>query len=205
MGARPDATSGIPVVATGYGREKIPESVKITEITCHARGAEYLYPGASFVIDIGGQDSKVIKTEKGKVSSFLMNDKCAAGSGRFLEMVLSRMDLDLEGMEKLLAMNQSISFNGTCADLAESEIIGLLAQGVAREKIMGGVAISMADKIASQAARIGVSSPIVLTGGLAESHGICRALTEALGQSVVSVPGGIYAGAIGAALLAREL
>ncbi|MDR0620379.1 MAG: acyl-CoA dehydratase activase [Deltaproteobacteria bacterium] len=205
MGAQPNLPSDVPVVATGYGREKISGSHKITEITCHAKGAEFLFPGVSFVIDIGGQDSKVIKVEKGKVSAFLMNDKCAAGSGRFLEMVLDRMDLDLEGMEELLAMNQAISLNGTCAVFAESEIIGLLAQGVPREQIIGGVAQTMAAKIASQAARIGLSSPIVLTGGLAQSGGLRLALSDSLGQTVESAPKGIYAGAIGAALLAREI
>lgn len=194
----------IPVVATGYGREKIPADRKITEITCHARGADYLAPGARCVIDIGGQDYKVIETMGGKVSSFQMNDKCAAGSGRFLEMVLNRLDLTLDQMEELLALDRAITLNSTCVVFAESEIIGLLAQGVPREEILGGVVASMATKIASQAARLNVAAPAVLTGGMSKSQGISRALSKALGQQVQPVDNGLYAGAIGAACLAVE-
>lgn len=201
---RPDFQAEAPVVATGYGREKIPAARTITEITCHARGAEYLFPGARCVVDIGGQDYKVIETRGGKVISFQMNDKCAAGSGRFLEMVLGRLELDLEQMDELLALNRAITLNSTCVVFAESEIIGLLAQGALREEILGGVVSSMATKIASQAARIGLASPAVLTGGLASSRGIGLALSRSLGQVVEPVADGLYAGAIGAACLALE-
>lgn len=202
---RPDFQAGAPVVATGYGREKIPAARTVTEITCHARGAEYLFPGARCVIDIGGQDYKVIETRDGKVLSFQMNDKCAAGSGRFLEMVLGRLEIGLEQMDELLALNRAITLNSTCVVFAESEIIGLLAQGLSREEILGGVAASMASKIASQAARIGRAAPAVLTGGLAASRGIGLALSRSLGQEVRPLADGLYAGAIGAACLALEV
>ena len=207
LAARPGLTLGdIPVVATGYGREKIGNAAKtVTEIICHARGAEYLAPGACCVIDIGGQDYKVIELRRGKVLSFQMNDKCAAGSGRFLEMVLNRLDADLGLLDELLAQGRSIRLNSTCVVFAESEIIGLLAQGVSREEILGGVVASMAAKIAGQAARVGISAPVVLTGGLAPSQGVAKALSAALGQPVKPLPDGIYAGAIGAACLALEL
>lgn len=201
---RPDFKADAPVVATGYGREKIPAARTITEITCHARGAEYLFPGAHCVIDIGGQDYKVIETRAGRVLSFQMNDKCAAGSGRFLEMVLNRLELDLKQLDELLALDRAITLNSTCVVFAESEIIGLLAQGVSREEILGGVVSSMATKIASQAARLGLASPAVLTGGLASSRGIGLALSKSLGQAVEPVANGLYAGAIGAACLALE-
>ncbi len=202
--SRPEPPRDPPVVATGYGREKIPAARKITEITCHARGAEYLAPGTRCVIDIGGQDYKVIETAGGKVRSFQMNDKCAAGSGRFLEMVLARLGLDLSRLDELLALNRAVTLNSTCVVFAESEIIGLLARGVSREEILGGVVGAMAAKIAGQAARVAVAAPAVLTGGLAVSRGIGRALSQALGQTVEPAVNGLYAGAIGAACLALE-
>lgn len=200
----PDLGPDIPVVATGYGREKIPATRTITEITCHGRGAEHLAPGVRCVIDVGGQDYKVIETSAGKVLSFQMNDKCAAGSGRFLEMVLQRLEIDLRRMDDLLALDRTIALNSTCVVFAESEIIGLLAQGVSREEILGGVVASMAVKIAGQAARIGVAAPVALTGGLAASRGISKALSKTLRQAVTPVADGLYAGAIGAACLALE-
>lgn len=204
LDGHPGPAREVAVVATGYGREKIPAARTITEITCHARGAEYLVPGARCVIDIGGQDYKVIGIDGGKVRSFQMNDKCAAGSGRFLEMVLHRLELDLDQMDDLLALNRAITLNSTCVVFAESEIIGLLAQGVSREEILGGVVSSMATKIASQAARVGVAAPAILTGGLASSLGISKALSKSLGQAVEPAVNGLYAGAIGAACLALE-
>ena len=201
---RPELVEDIPVVTTGYGREKIPASRTVTEITCHARGAEYLVPGARCVIDIGGQDYKVIETRGGKVLSFLMNDKCAAGTGRFLDLVLARLELDLARMDELLALERSVTLNSTCAVFAESEIIGLLARGVSREEILGGVVSSLAAKIASQAARLAVAAPAVLTGGLASSRGISQALSKSLGQRVEPAVNGLYAGAIGAACLAFD-
>lgn len=204
LGGRPAPRTDVPVVATGYGREKIAATRTLTEITCHARGAEYLAPGSRCVIDIGGQDYKVIAADSGKVLSFQMNDKCAAGSGRFLEMVLSRLELDLDRMDELLAKGLAITLNSTCVVFAESEIIGLLSQGISREEILGGVVSSMAAKIAGQAARMAISAPAILTGGLSASQGISRALSKALGQTVTPVVNGLYAGAIGAACLALD-
>jgi predicted CoA-substrate-specific enzyme activase len=189
------------VVATGYGRAKVRADRTITEITCHARGAERLRPGARAVIDIGGQDYKVIAAEGGRVTSFQMNDKCAAGSGRFLEVVLGRLGLDLAGLDAFLAPGRAIALNSTCVVFAESEIIGLLAKGVPRQEILGGVVASMATKIASQAARLDLAEPAILTGGLAESRGVAEALSKALGRTVEPTPDGWYAGAIGAACL----
>ncbi len=203
--ARPDLSLAAPLAATGYGREKIPGADRIiTEITCHARGAEFLSPGVGCVIDIGGQDCKVISVKGGKVASFQMNDKCAAGSGRFLEMVLNRLEVDLALLDSLLSKNRTIPLNSTCAVFAESEIISLLARGVSREEILGGVAASLAAKIAGQAARTDVEGPAALTGGLSGSAGIRAALARELGVAVRPVANGLYAGAIGAACLALE-
>ncbi|MDR1362790.1 MAG: acyl-CoA dehydratase activase [Spirochaetaceae bacterium] len=191
--------------ATGYGREKIAHAVMtLTEISAHAMGAEFLCPGVRTVIDIGGQDSKVITVEKGRARNFQMNDKCAAGSGRFLEMVARRLELDAAALEELLAAGKEAALNSTCVVFAESEITGLLVEGVSREEIIGGVAASMSRRIATLAGRAGVVSPAVLTGGLSESAGIRERLSRVLGVELLAAPYGIYAGAIGAALAAME-
>jgi predicted CoA-substrate-specific enzyme activase len=123
-----DTGAGIPVIAAGYGRATVRERKRaITEISAHARGACYLMPGTRTVIDIGGQDCKVIAVENGRVASFQMNDKCAAGTGRFVQMILERFNAGLPLMDELLAAGKSIQLNSTCAVFAESEIIGLLA------------------------------------------------------------------------------
>jgi predicted CoA-substrate-specific enzyme activase len=198
-------SSPVSPAATGYGREKISgAAMVITEISAHARGAEFLYPGVRTVVDIGGQDSKLISVEGGRVRDFQMNDKCAAGSGRFLEMVRKRLELDLPLMEEFLSLQKRITLNSTCAVFAESEIIGLLAEGVSREEILGGAADSMARRIAALAGRIDILSPAVLTGGLSESPGLCKVLSRVLGVELSPLPMGIYAGAIGAALLMAE-
>ncbi|MDR2442970.1 MAG: acyl-CoA dehydratase activase [Deltaproteobacteria bacterium] len=195
----------LPIVATGYGRDKILAQKTITEITCHARGAEFLRPGVRSVIDIGGQDYKVIAMEDGRATTFQMNDKCAAGTGRFLELVLGRLELDLDSLDALLAKGQTVTLNSTCVVFAESEIVGLLAQGTTREAILGGVVASMTAKIAGQAARVTIAEPAVLTGGLSQSREIAAALTRALGITVSTVENGLYAGAIGAAIMAAEI
>jgi predicted CoA-substrate-specific enzyme activase len=195
----------VALAATGYGREQIA-GVTLTEISAHARGAEFLSPGVRTVIDIGGQDGKVISVENGRVRDFQMNDKCAAGCGRFLEMVVKRLEVDAstEEMEELLAFDKEAPLNSTCAVFAESEIIGLLAAGVSREAILGGAAASMSRRIAALAGRTGVFSPAVITGGLSESPGIRKVLSRILGVELQALPNGIYAGAIGAALFACE-
>ncbi|MDR2158872.1 MAG: acyl-CoA dehydratase activase [Treponema sp.] len=191
------------LAATGYGREKISGAGKvITEISAHALGAEFLCPGVRTLIDIGGQDSKLISVEGGRVRDFQMNDKCAAGSGRFLEMILRRMDIDHLLMEDLLALQKRAALNSTCVVFAESEIIGLLAEGVSREEILGGVVDAMARRIAALAGRTKILPPAVLTGGLSESPGLCKALSGVLGEELRPLPQGAYAGAIGAALAA---
>jgi predicted CoA-substrate-specific enzyme activase len=205
----------VTLAATGYGREQIAGAVAtlsvvtlsvmtLTEISAHARGADFLFPGVRTVIDIGGQDGKVIAVEHGRVRDFQMNDKCAAGCGRFLEMVVKRLELDAAVMEELLALDREAPLNSTCAVFAESEIIGLLAAGVPRAEILGGAVASMSRRIAALAGRTGVLSPAVITGGLAESPGIRKVLSRVLETELRPVPNGVYAGAIGAALFAGE-
>jgi predicted CoA-substrate-specific enzyme activase len=207
-GARPvDGSSpvdgAIPVAATGYGRARIAGCAEtISEISAHAAGAAFLCPGVRTVIDIGGQDCKVIAVEDGRARDFQMNDKCAAGSGRFLELIRARLGADPAAMEELLAKGRRAALNSTCVVFAESEVIGMLARGVSREEILGGAAASLAARVASLAARLPVAAPAVLSGGLAESAGIARALSEALDIEVRPLHNGLYSGAIGAALRA---
>ncbi|MDR2499540.1 MAG: acyl-CoA dehydratase activase [Treponema sp.] len=191
----------VPLIATGYGRARIEGSRKtITEISAHAAGAQFLYPGVKTLIDIGGQDCKVITLEEGRVLEFLMNDKCAAGSGRFLEAVAARLGADSAMVETLLAAGRSAALNSTCVVFAESEITALIAQGVSREAILGGAADAMAARIGALAARLSLAEPAALSGGLSESAGIAKTLSRALGILVRPLERGIYAGAIGAAL-----
>jgi predicted CoA-substrate-specific enzyme activase len=204
--APPRAEDGrLFITATGYGRENIPNASRvITEISAHALGVEYLCPGTRTFIDIGGQDSKLVSVEGGRVRDFMMNDKCAAGSGRFLEMVRTRLELDSTQTEELLASGKEAVLNSTCVVFAESEIIGLLASGASREEILGGAAAAMAKRVAALAGHIAVIHPAVLTGGLSESPGLCGKLSRELGGELSPLPRGIYSGAIGAALSGME-
>jgi predicted CoA-substrate-specific enzyme activase len=193
----------IPVVSSGYGRERIDGTAgTITEISAHAAGAEFLAPGLRTLVDIGGQDCKVITLEEGRVLDFQMNDKCAAGSGRFLETIAARLDAGPEAVEEMLALGKSAALNSVCVVFAESEITALIARGTAREAILGGVADAIAARIAALAARLSTGEPAVLSGGLSGSAGIAAALSRSMGITVRPLDKGIYAGAIGAALTA---
>lgn len=188
------------VVATGYGRLSIDFADRIvTEITCHALGAEYILPGVRTVIDIGGQDSKAISVKDGTVASFQMNDKCAAGTGRFLEMSAHRMGVDLSEFADLLEARKTCSLSSMCAVFADSEIISLLASGKTREEIAGGVVHAIVKRALALTGKIEIEVPLLLTGGLAELVVLKEALIVAIGHDVSSSPLSRYAGAIGAA------
>ncbi len=191
----------VSVVATGYGRIGIDFADKaVTEITCHALGAEYLLPGVRTVIDIGGQDSKVIAIANGKVLSFQMNDKCAAGTGRFLEMSAHRMGVDLADFPALLAAGKTCALSSMCAVFADSEIVSLLASGKSREEVAGGIVSAVVSRAMALAARIEIEPPILLTGGLADLLGLRIALEQKIGSTVAASSLSRFAGAIGAAL-----
>lgn len=197
--------SDAAVVATGYGRVGIDFADRaVTEITCHALGAEYLLPGVRTVIDIGGQDSKVITVNNGKVTSFQMNDKCAAGTGRFLEMTVIRLGVTFEEFQLLLEKNQSCTINSMCAVFADSEIVSLLASGKSREEIAGGIVNSVASRAVALTARVSLSPVILLTGGLSQMTGLRKALSAQLKLPVETSSDAQFAGAIGAALMAAR-
>jgi predicted CoA-substrate-specific enzyme activase len=193
-------------VATGYGRSIVSIAhTTVTEITCHAVGVRYRVPEAMTVIDIGGQDSKVIRLDaSGKVRDFAMNDRCAAGTGRFLEVVATRLDTELELLGQMArGSNEPAAISSMCVVFAETEIIGLLASGTPRHDIVAGVQKAIAARIAAMAGR-NLDSPVILTGGVARVSGMLRALESALGKPVNVAPEPQMTGALGAAILACE-
>ncbi len=195
------------VVATGYGRVSIDFADKrITEITCHGRGAYYLNPEVRTVIDIGGQDSKVISlNDKGKVLDFVMNDKCAAGTGRFLEVMAQALEVELDGLAKLSDQaKNTVSISSMCTVFAESEVVSLIARGLPREDIARGLHQSIADRTAGMVHRIGLKEALMITGGVAKNAAVVRALNEKLKTDLIVPDEPQIAGALGAALLAAE-
>ena len=194
-------------VSTGYGREMAASAdLAVTEITCHARGARHLFPQARTVLDIGGQDSKVIRlTPDGKVADFAMNDKCAAGTGRFLEVMARTLEMDLEEMgPRSLLSRKTVAVSSMCTVFAESEVISLIASGTPSEDIARGIHLAIADRIAALAERVGLASPAVMTGGVAKNPGARRALEGKFGFPLLVPEDPQLAGALGAALIARE-
>ena len=201
-------TAGIKVVSTGYGRSSLDFADKaITEITCHAAGAHFLNDKIRFIIDIGGQDSKaILLDEKGRVKNFVMNDKCAAGTGRFLEVMARALEINLDDFGALsLKALQPAQISSLCTVFAESEVISLIAKGVARENIVAGIHESIGSRIAALAARPGLTTPLMVTGGVAKNIGLIKALEKALGFKTEVSEYTQLTGAIGAAVLAKNL
>lgn len=196
------------IIGTGYGRVNLPfVSRSMTEITCHAKGATFLYPGVGTVIDIGGQDAKAIRVDKnGKVSDFIMNDKCAAGTGRFMQIMANALGLDVVDMAQmeLLPGEEACTINSMCTVFAESEVIGLLNQGYSCQVIMAGIYQSIASRIATMAATVSPESPVVFTGGVSQNIWLCTALEKKLNMPVIVPDRAVFAGAIGAALYAWD-
>ena len=195
------------IVTTGYGRTAIQDGDKsITEITCHARGAHYLDPSVRTVIDIGGQDSKVIRLdENGAVVNFVMNDKCAAGTGRFLEMMARTMEMNLDEMSKAgLKYKEDITISSMCTVFAESEVVSLIADNHSAADIVHGLNQSVAAKTAALASRAGAKGPYMMTGGVARNRGVTEALEARLGAPLWLPPEPDLCGALGAALFALD-
>lgn len=196
------------LVTTGYGRTAIEQGDKsITEITCHARGAHYLDPEVRTVIDIGGQDSKVIRlNEDGSVANFVMNDKCAAGTGRFLEMMARTMEMSLDEMSVTgLEYGEDITISSMCTVFAESEVVSLIAQNKATDDIVHGLNKAVAAKTASLAKRVGGAEKYMMTGGVSKNKGLVKTLEERLGTELVISDKAQLCGALGAALFAADM
>ena len=196
------------IVATGYGRKGLAMADKsITEIMCHATGARYLNPLIRSIIDIGGQDSKaILLDDRGKVANFAMNDKCAAGTGRFLEVMARALEVDLDEFGRMsLKADLPARISSLCTVFAESEIISLIAKGEKRENIIAGIHESICVRVLAMANRIGIKSPVMMTGGVAKNIGVVRAFEKAIGSPIEVSDYAQVNGAIGAALLAQDL
>jgi predicted CoA-substrate-specific enzyme activase len=195
------------VVATGYGRVNVPFADKqITEISCHARGVGYLLPEARTVIDIGGQDSKAIKLNEGRAVDFVMNDKCAAGSGRFLEVTAESLGVKLEDMGKLsLEAKGRAEISNICTVFAAQEVVAQLAAGTPLADIIAGLHEAIATRIYGMARRLKIEREVAVTGGGAKNIGLVKALEAKLGYPVLLPPEPLLTGAIGAALLGKDM
>ncbi|MBQ8094875.1 MAG: 2-hydroxyacyl-CoA dehydratase [Clostridia bacterium] len=193
------------VVTTGYGRETIGlGDSSITEITCHAHGAHFLFPEARTVIDIGGQDSKVIRLDAdGHVENFVMNDKCAAGTGRFLDLMAKTLEISLDEMSEMgLKWQKEVVISSMCTVFAESEVVSLIANNTAPADIIHGLNLSVASKTASLVKRAGGEPAFVMTGGVAKNKGVVHALEEKLDTHIQISEYAQLCGALGAALFA---
>jgi predicted CoA-substrate-specific enzyme activase len=198
----------IPLVSTGYGRKLVKQANRqVTEITCHARGIFPEFPRAGTLVDIGGQDSKVISiSSTGKVVDFMMNDKCAAGTGRFLENTSNRLGVPLERMgDEALSVSEEYPISSTCTVFAESEIISLLANGISVAAILRGLHRSLVKRIVAMIRTVGIISPIMFSGGVVKNPAITQLLEEETGEDVVMPKHPQLMGAYGAALIALEL
>jgi predicted CoA-substrate-specific enzyme activase len=196
------------IISTGYGRNSVPFAHKaMTEIICHGTGAHFLRNDIRTVIDVGGQDSKAMVVDgSGMVRDFVMNDKCAAGTGRFLEVMARALEVNLDdfGAQSLKAANAS-RISSICTVFAESEVISLISKGESRENIIAGIHDSVASRVYAMAQRVKASAPIMMTGGVAKNIGVVRALEKKFNTAIEVNEYAQVNGAIGAAVLAARL
>lgn len=195
------------IVATGYGRVIVPFAQEmITEIACHARGAHFIFPGTRTILDMGGQDCKAIRVdERGVHVNFAMNDKCAAGTGRFLESMARALNLPLEHLGPLaLQAENSVAVSSMCVVFARSEVTALSRRGIPRSSILAGLHEGIADRVLGLLKRVGIEAELVISGGIAKNVGVVRKLEEKTGlvAHISSEPQMV--GALGAALFAAE-
>jgi predicted CoA-substrate-specific enzyme activase len=195
------------IIATGYGRSTVAFANKtVSEISCHARGAHFLDPSIELVIDIGGQDSKVMLLDpNGTVIEFSLNDKCAAGTGRFLEKMALILDTDVEGLSCLGITDEPIIISSTCAVFAETEVVSLLASEISSSRIAAGIHKSIADRIAAMIMKVGRRPRAFFTGGVAQSNAVRLAIEKATGIELTVPPQPQIIGALGAAVYAQNV
>ncbi len=195
------------IVATGYGRINVPFADKqITEITCHARGIQAVFPGTRIIIDIGGQDSKGIKlNDAGTVANFVMNDKCAAGTGRFLEVISETLGIRLTDLEKVSAEAEGcVKISNMCTVFAEHEVTSRLAEGARIAEIVAGLHEAIAGRVVNMVRHLGIEKDVVVTGGPAKNAGLVKAIADKVGLPVLVPPEPFITGALGAALLGKD-
>jgi len=194
------------VVATGYGRINVPfADHQITELTCHARGVFSIFPSVRTALDIGGQDAKGLKLKDGKLVDFVMNDKCAAGTGRFLEVIAKTLDLQLEDLGRISLKSASrVNISNTCTVFAQQEVVSRLSEGVPLADIVAGLHEAIASRAVGMLRQLRIEPDVVFTGGVAKNIGVVRAVKENLGGEVLVPDDPLLSGAMGAALLGRE-
>jgi predicted CoA-substrate-specific enzyme activase len=194
------------IIATGYGRLNVPfADDHITELSCHARGVFSLFPNVMTAIDIGGQDAKCMKINKGKLVDFAMNDKCAAGTGRFLEITAATLGIKLEDMGNIsLKSTKKIQLSNLCTIFAQQEVVALLSRGEKLEDIIAGLHDALASRVMTMARRLKIEPDVVLTGGVAKNTGMVKAMKENLGCELLVPEEPLLTGAMGAAILAKE-
>lgn len=195
------------VVATGYGRINVPFADRhFTELTCHARGVASLFPGVRLAIDIGGQDSKGLQIENGKLVDFVMNDKCAAGTGRFLEVLAATLDIRVEDLGALsLKAKNRVTMSSPCTVFIRQEVAGYLSNNVPLEDIVAGLHYAVAGKVAKMVKKLKIEPDVVFTGGVAKNIGVVKALEENLGCKVLVPQEPLLSGALGAAIIGQEI
>jgi predicted CoA-substrate-specific enzyme activase len=196
------------IVSTGYGRINVPFADRqFTEISCHAKGIVHLFPNAKTIIDIGGQDIKGIKIDAaGKTTDFVMNDKCAAGSGRFIEVIADTLGVPLDKVGDLsLQSKNHAKISNICTIWAQQEVAASLAQGLPISDLLAGVHHSLADRICRMVNRLIVEEEVIVTGGGAKNKGLLKALSEQLGHEILVPEEPLITGALGAALLGKEI
>jgi len=197
-------------IATGYGRALVLATTmadaQVTEITCHAKGVNWVFPDAKTVIDIGGQDSKVIGIEKnGVVANFVMNDKCAAGTGRFLEVMAVALAVEIEDMGDLsLSSDYTVEVSSMCTVFAESEVISLFAKNHKKADIAAGIADSIARRITGLVGQVGLKEKVVMSGGVAKNKGVVHAIEKRIGTKLFIAKEPQIIGALGAAIVASS-
>lgn len=193
-------------VATGYGRKRTDADVEVTEITCHARGAVYLFPGTRTILDIGGQDTKAIRVEaNGSVKTFAMNDKCAAGTGRFLEVMARALEVDLDEMGPLsLQSTTPQRISSFCTVFGESEVVSHLANGAEVKDIAQGLNDSISQRVVGMLRRVGIESEVTMSGGVSRNIGMRRTIERLLGFEMNVSEHSQVVGALGAALIGRD-
>jgi predicted CoA-substrate-specific enzyme activase len=195
------------IVATGYGRINVPFADKqFTEITCHAKGLASILPSARTVVDIGGQDSKGIRLENGKVVDFVMNDKCAAGTGRFLEIIADALGVPLDKLGELsLAAEKPAVIGNMCTVFAEQEVVSQLAGGESVPNLVAGIHQAIAGRIFALVSKLKIKPEVAITGGGAKNIGLVKALESRFGRPVLIPREPLLTGALGAALMAQEI
>jgi predicted CoA-substrate-specific enzyme activase len=195
------------VVATGYGRINVPfADCQITELTCHARGVFNLFPSVRTALDIGGQDAKGLKIKEGKLIDFVMNDKCAAGTGRFLEVIAKALGLKLEDLGNISLKSASrVNISNTCTIFAQQEVISHLSEGIPLEDIVAGLHEAIASRAVGMLRRLKIEPDVVFTGGVAKNSGVVKAVRENLGGEILVPEDPLISGALGAALLGKEI